>query len=60
VRPWLKDLAGPIVVVTHGGVIRAMFNILNGMSGAEAAAMEVPQDRVATIENGRIGWIRVG
>ena len=57
VRPWLNGLAGPIVVVTHGGVIRAMFNILNGLSGPEAAVMEVPQDRVAAIENGRIGWI---
>lgn len=57
VRPWLNGLKGPIVVVTHGGVIRAMFNILNVMPGAEAAAMEVPQDRVATIKDGRIGWI---
>lgn len=57
VRPWLAGLKGPIVVVTHGGVIRSIFNILNGMSGADAASMDVPQDRVAAIENGRIDWI---
>lgn len=57
VRPWLRDMEGPAVVVTHGGVIRAMFNMLNGLPGPEAAVMDVPQDRVAKIESGRIAWI---
>lgn len=57
IEPWLASLEGPALVVTHGGVVRAMFHLLNRMPGAEAAAMSVCQDRVLRMENGRIGWV---
>jgi broad specificity phosphatase PhoE len=57
IRPWLSELEGPVVVVTHGGVIRTLFHILNGLYDAEAAAMDVHQDRVLKLEGGRIAWI---
>lgn len=56
IRPWFAELEGPAVIVTHGGVIRALFHILNGMSGTEASMMDVAQDRVFEVRGGRIGW----
>lgn len=57
IRPWLAELRGPVVVVTHGGVIRTLFNILNGLSGADASMMDVPQDRVLEVKDGRVAWL---
>ena len=57
IRPWFAELEGPAVIVTHGGVIRALFHILNGISGKEASMMDVAQDRVFEGRGGRIGWI---
>ncbi|MGB3501934.1 MAG: histidine phosphatase family protein [Mesorhizobium sp.] len=57
VKPWAQDARGPSVVVTHGGVIRVLFNLLNGLSPQDAAAMDIPQDRIARIADGRIAWL---
>jgi broad specificity phosphatase PhoE len=57
IRPWLLELEGPVLVVTHGGVIRTLFHMLNGLSDREAAAMDVHQDRVLTLGDGRIAWV---
>jgi broad specificity phosphatase PhoE len=57
IRPWLLELEGPVLVVTHGGVIRTLFHMLNGLSDREAAAMDIHQDRVLTLEDGRIAWV---
>lgn len=57
IRPWFAELEGPAVIVTHGGVIRTLFHILNGMSGKEASMMDVAQDRVFEVRGGRIEWV---
>ncbi len=57
VEPLLESARAPLLIVTHGGVLRVAFHIFNGMGDNEAASMEVPQDRVALLEDGRIGWI---
>jgi broad specificity phosphatase PhoE len=57
IRPWFAELEGPAVIVTHGGVIRALSHILNGMSGKEASMMDVAQDRVFEVRGGRIEWV---
>ena len=57
IRPWFEALTGPAIVVTHGGVIRSLFHLANGLSGAEAAMMDVPQDRVLELGNGRVRWL---
>jgi broad specificity phosphatase PhoE len=57
VRPWLSGLAGPAVVVTHGGVVRALFYLIEGMNEVDAANLEVPQDRVLRLGEGRLEWI---
>jgi len=57
IRPWAAEMRGPAVVVTHGGVVRALFHILNGLSGQEASMMSVYQDRVLRWQDGRIDWV---
>ena len=54
---FLESVSGPMVVVAHGGVIRALFNRIGGIEGDEAAMIDIPQDRILRIENGTIGWL---
>lgn len=56
-RPWLEEVAAPTVCVTHGGILRAVFLLAGALGRAEAAAMEVPQDRVLRLEDGRLQWL---
>lgn len=57
VVPAFEAFSGPTVCVTHGGVIRAVFRHLTGLSMKEAARMQVPQDRVLRIGGGRLEWL---
>ncbi len=54
---FLARVTGPMVVVAHGGVIRALFNRIGGIDGNTAAMLDIPQDRILRIENGEIGWL---
>ena len=56
VRRWLATLDRPTVCVTHGGIIRSLFHIVEGLSGEEAAMMSVPQDRLLVLEGNRLAW----
>lgn len=58
IRPWFAQLTTPSIVVTHGGVIRTLFHLANGLPGHDAAKMDVPQDRVLRFQDGRVGWIQ--
>jgi probable phosphoglycerate mutase len=57
VEPWLAEVAAPTVCVTHGGVIRVLFRLVAGLAERECAALDVPQDRVLRLENGRLEWL---
>ncbi len=57
IRPWLEALDRPTVCVTHGGVIRTLFKMLEGMSDDEAANLDIVQDRVLRLENGKLDWL---
>jgi broad specificity phosphatase PhoE len=57
VTPWLESLAQPTVCVTHGGVIRAVFRVIGQMSERDAAALNVPQDRVLRLQDGLLDWL---
>jgi broad specificity phosphatase PhoE len=57
IEPWLKSVEGPTVCVTHGGVIRTLFHIVNGLRPEEAANVEIVQDRVLKLEDGVLGWV---
>jgi broad specificity phosphatase PhoE len=57
VEVWLKSVSHQAVCVTHGGVIRTLFHIVNRMTAEEAANVEIVQDRVLKLENGTLDWI---
>jgi broad specificity phosphatase PhoE len=53
---WLETVKVPTVCVTHGGVIRSLFYLIEGLNGEDAARLEVPQDRVLRLQNGKLQW----
>ncbi|RLQ87441.1 histidine phosphatase family protein [Notoacmeibacter ruber] len=60
VRPFFDERFSedrPTVCVAHGGILRCAFRLFGGLSEDDAAAMAVPQDRVARIVNRAIGWL---
>ena len=57
VRPWFDELSRPTLCVTHGGIVRVLFQALASLPQAEAAAMDVPQDRVLRLEGNRLDWL---
>lgn len=57
IRPWFEALRQPTVCVTHGGVVRTIFRLAEGMSEQRAATLDVPQDRVLRLRGGRLEWL---
>lgn len=57
VAPWLAEVAAPTVCVTHGGIFRVLFRLVEDFSQKKAAVLSVPQDRVLKLEKGRLAWI---
>jgi probable phosphoglycerate mutase len=57
VRNWLGDLHVRTVCVTHGGVIRSLFNVIEHVPGSEAADIDTPQDQILKLENDRLTWL---
>lgn len=57
VKPWFDALDRPTICVTHGGVIRILFRLVEDMPAEEAAAMEVAQDRVLRLQDSRLEWL---
>ncbi len=53
---WLETVKVPTVCVTHGGIIRSLFHLVEGVGGEEAARLEVPQDQVLRLQDGRLQW----
>ncbi|ESX84244.1 MULTISPECIES: histidine phosphatase family protein [unclassified Mesorhizobium] len=57
VKPWFDALDRQTVCVTHGGVVRTLFRMVKGVSEHEAANLEVRQDRVLRLQDGRLDWL---
>lgn len=57
VDAFLAKTTTPTVCIAHGGIIRALFNRLGGVSGDVASLLDVPQDRILKIEGSSIGWL---
>jgi broad specificity phosphatase PhoE len=56
-RPFLDELNRPVIVVTHGGVLRCIQHFLEGIPGPVAAGLPVPQNKVYAVTGGRAGWL---
>jgi broad specificity phosphatase PhoE len=57
VAPWLEGLTRPTVCVTHGGVMRVVFRIVEKVPEREAARLNIPQDRVLRLQDGNLDWL---
>ena len=57
VKPWFEALDRDTVCVTHGGVVRALFRLVLGMSAQEAVRMDVPQDRLLRLDGRSLEWL---
>lgn len=57
IKPWFEELDCDTVCVTHGGVIRALFRLVEKISKEEAASLETPQDRVLRLRDGHLEWL---
>jgi len=57
IKPWFEELDRNTVCVTHGGVIRALFRLVEKISREEAASLDTPQDRVLRLREGHLEWL---
>ena len=55
--PFFAEISKPMVIVAHGGTIRAVFNRLGGITGNEAALIDIPQDKILRIEGTSLEWL---
>jgi broad specificity phosphatase PhoE len=53
---WLADVKRDAVVVSHGGVSRALRGLVLKLQGADIPLLEVPQDKVLLIRDGTASW----
>jgi probable phosphoglycerate mutase len=54
---WLEGVTGDTVVVSHGGVSRALRGLVLSLPDSQVPILETPQDRVLLIEGGRAHWL---
>jgi len=54
---WLAQVTSPTVCVTHGGIFRVLFRLVEGVTEKKAAVLSVPQDRVLKLDKGSLAWI---
>jgi probable phosphoglycerate mutase len=56
-EPWLAEQDGPSVVVSHGGVARALMAQIGHLSTERAPTADIWQGRVLVFSAGRFDWI---
>lgn len=57
IKPWFEELCRDTVCVTHGGVIRTLFRLVEKTPKEEAASLDTPQDKLLRLKDGRLQWI---
>lgn len=57
VRPWYEALEKPTICVTHGGVLRILFRLVEDMPVADVAMLEIVQDKVLRLKDSRLEWL---
>ncbi len=55
--PWLDEVDSPTVCVTHGGILRCVWNILGGVPGNDAGQLTIRQDKLLRFQSGTLEWI---
>ena len=57
ITDWLAGITRDAVVVTHGGITRALRGLAGGVAHEKVPTLKVPQDRVLVLRDGTIRWI---
>lgn len=57
VRRWFETTTGDLVIVSHGGVFRALRGIVEGRHDPSLAVLFVPQDRIFRWQDGHGAWL---
>jgi broad specificity phosphatase PhoE len=57
VAGWLDSVERDAVVVAHGGVMRVLRGLIEGLAPAAIQQLPVPQDKVLVLEADRARWI---
>lgn len=57
VASWLSEVKGPTVCATHGGCLRTIFQLVNGLNGHDAANLAITQDHILRLEHGQLVWL---
>jgi probable phosphoglycerate mutase len=57
VAQWLEELDRDVVVAAHGGVMRVLRGLTQGLQPAEIFRLDVPQDKVLVLAAGSIRWL---
>jgi broad specificity phosphatase PhoE len=57
VMDWLAEVTGDTVVVAHGGTSRCLRVHFLKLSPQEILHLDVPQDKVLMIEDGKLTWL---
>jgi broad specificity phosphatase PhoE len=57
VAQWLEEVAGDTVVVSHGGVSRALRGLLLDLPKPQVPSLPVPQDKVLVFAGGSVSWL---
>jgi probable phosphoglycerate mutase len=52
----LDELTAPTLMVAHGGVSKVLRGHLLGLKPDDITRLEVPQDRVLVVEDGKARW----
>ena len=55
--PWLAEQEHPSVVVSHGGVARALMRMIGGLAMERAPMPNIWQGRVLVFSRDRFDWI---
>ena len=56
-RPWLESVDRDLVVVSHGGVARALMAMIGGLAHERAALADIWQGRVIVFHRDRFDWV---
>ena len=56
-RPWLATITRDTLVVSHGGVARALMAMIGGIPTSQAAMDDIHQGRVLIFEAGKRAWL---
>lgn len=56
-EPWLAEVSSDAVVVSHGGVARALMAMIGGLEPQRAALADVWQGRVLVFHKDRFDWV---